>query len=314
MKDEKHIRKLVENILINAYSITSPGLYNGKAGIALALFEAAKYLNDENIEDKAFELFQEALIRSKNDYSFENGLSGIGYALIYLINNKFIDADFNDIFSEQSEKIIKEFENIDKYPNRILCSLKIIYFLSVLRNVHKEDARPNIIIEKVFQGVELYLSLQFLDWKNISYTNNKAIVLQTFETYLELVDYSEYNNFSNYLINSYSELYRIGRVGSSFTIGYYLNKINKRNDITQYSVVINGNLINGIKNVHLNTFSLEERINIGRIAKSYLNIKLYEENIKNIKRLIRLNCPQYGYQYGLSRYLIYYLNKDEILI
>lgn len=163
MIDETNIRKTIDELLLNIGSVNSSGLYNGKAGVALALFEAARFLQDEEIEDEAFSLFQEALIRNKNNYSFENGLSGIGYILIYLITNKFIDADFDEIFKEQCEMIIKDFESIDKYPDKLLPSLNIIYFLSVLRDVHCEDIRLNQIIEKIFQGIELYLSLQLFD-------------------------------------------------------------------------------------------------------------------------------------------------------
>ena len=54
MINETTIRKIVDNILLNASSVNSSGLYNGKAGMALALFEAARYLKDDGIEEKAF--------------------------------------------------------------------------------------------------------------------------------------------------------------------------------------------------------------------------------------------------------------------
>lgn len=120
---------------------------------------------ETEIEDKAFSLFQESLIRKTNDYGFENGMSGIGYVLIYLITNKLIDADFEDLFGDQREAIIKHFENIDKQPDKLLVSYKIIYFLFVLDKLQKQDERIYSIIEKIFQGLELYLSLQFFDWE-----------------------------------------------------------------------------------------------------------------------------------------------------
>ena len=88
MISDTTIRKLVDYISLNACSVNSSGLYKGKSGISLALFETAKCLQDTEIEDKAFSLFQESLIRKTNDFGFENGMSGIGYVLIYLITNK----------------------------------------------------------------------------------------------------------------------------------------------------------------------------------------------------------------------------------
>ena len=73
MISDTTIRKLVDYISLNACSVNSSGLYNGKSGISLALFETAKCLQDTEIEDKAFSLFQESLIRKTNDYGFENG-------------------------------------------------------------------------------------------------------------------------------------------------------------------------------------------------------------------------------------------------
>lgn len=323
MNNETTIRKIIDELLLNIDSISSSGLYNGKAGVALALFEAAKYLQDKEIEDKAFDFLQEALIRNKNDYSFENGLSGVGYVLIYLITNKFIDADFDEIFKEDHEMIIKNFESIDKQPNKLLSSLKIVYFLSVLKDIHQDDIRINQIIEKIFQGVELYLSLQFFDWKNINYINNKTLILQTFETYLELINFTRYTDFSYYLMSSYAELYRSGRVGSSLPIGYYLGRITKQNNILQYSDIINSNISNGMKNIHLNLLALDEKINLIKIVEKcniehsnfrLANIDICREGFNKIRRTIRPNHPPFGYQYGLARYLICCLNKKDILI
>lgn len=56
--------------MLNLCSVNSSELYNGKASMALALFEATKYLHDEKVEDKAFRLLQESLVIEKKDYSF----------------------------------------------------------------------------------------------------------------------------------------------------------------------------------------------------------------------------------------------------
>ncbi|MDD2283956.1 MAG: hypothetical protein PHQ11_00945 [Paludibacter sp.] len=323
MINEITIRKLVDCILLNACSVNSSGLYNGKAGMSLALFEAARFLHDEKIEDKAFDLFQECLVRPTNDYSFENGLSGVGYTLIYLIINKFIDADFEEVFKEHCEKIIYDFDSIDKHPDKLLISLKAIYFLSVLKSVHYEDIRVNQIIEKIFQGTELYLSLQFFDWKNMYYINRKADVLKTYETYLKLIDFAEYANFSDYLMNSYAELYRSGRIASSLSTGYYLCNIMKQNNVTQYRDVINSNISYGLKDIHPNLLSLEQKINLTKIIEnintSYgdyrlMGIDFWGENFEKIKSSVRPNHLHYGYQYGLVRYLIYSINKRAILL
>ena len=72
MISDTTIRKLVDYISLNACSVNSSGLYNGKSGISLALFETAKCLQDTEIEDKAFSLFQESLISVSSNLAVSN--------------------------------------------------------------------------------------------------------------------------------------------------------------------------------------------------------------------------------------------------
>nr|WP_320057663.1 lanthionine synthetase LanC family protein [uncultured Bacteroides sp.] len=321
MIHESIIRKLVDYILLNACSVNSSGLYNGKAGMALALFEAARYLQDEYIEEQAFELLQESLLSKNEDVSFENGLSGIGYVLLYLIENEFIEADFYDLFKEQCEKVIEHFENIDKRPDKLLGGLKIVYFLSAIKKNKYEDLRVNLIIEKIFQGIELYLSIQFFDFKNIHYLNDKTFVLNVFEIYLNLVDCSNYRKFSNSLLNDYAELYRSGRIVSSLTVGFYLHKIMSKDNILRHQDILDNNKNNGIKNININLLSLNESIDIIKLADKWsdcnllLDINSINERFdQKIKTMIRPSSFISSYQSGLSRYLIFYINKNVALL
>ena len=300
MISDTTIRKLVDYISLNACSVNSSGLYNGKSGISLALFETAKCLQDTEIEDKAFSLFQESLIRKTNDYGFENGMSGIGYVLIYLITNKLIDADFEDLFGDQREAIIKHFENIDKQPDKLIVSYKIIFFLFVLDKLQKQDERIYSIIEKIFQGLELYLSLQFFDWKNVYYINSKDYVLQMYEAYLKLVDFCNYKYFSKSLMDSYVSLYSEG-----------------------FNDVIRDHIRYGQKNINPAILFLDQKINLtgiienadeNRVKIQRIEMDLFEESLERIKRMVRPNCIHVGYQYGLARYLGFCANKKFPLL
>ena len=104
MLNNQESKKLSEYVLLNACAVSSSGLYNGKSGMTLSLFEAARYLNDEPLEDHAFELLEETLLVNSEDIGCENGLSGVGYVLLYLIDNEFIDADFDDFFENRQTR------------------------------------------------------------------------------------------------------------------------------------------------------------------------------------------------------------------
>lgn len=103
---EEIVRKISDYLLINGVSVASSGLMGGKAGICLSLFELSRMLNDSILEDHAYNLLQEALVSKNENTDFANGLAGIGYALMYLIENKFVDADFDELFGENHKKIV----------------------------------------------------------------------------------------------------------------------------------------------------------------------------------------------------------------
>ena len=239
MINETTIRKLVDYILLNACSVNSSGLYSGKAGIAWTLFETARYLQDEYIEEQAFELLQEALISKNDDIGFENGLAGIGYVLLYLIKNDFIDADFDELFDEQYEKILTGFEKEKENPNALLNSIQINYFLDAAKQYRTTDERINEATKSIFEENERYLAIQFFNFKNINYINNKTTVLSKFETYLKVVYECGYGDYSQVVLDDYAELYKSGRVKSSCRAAYYLKKIDKNG---KYNDIITDNM------------------------------------------------------------------------
>lgn len=105
METKEYYTKLSDYLILNGYSKNSSGLYYGKAGIAVGLFELSRYLNDERIEDHAYELLNQSLISKTEVCSLEKGLSGIAYALRYLVENSFVEADANELISDKLDKI-----------------------------------------------------------------------------------------------------------------------------------------------------------------------------------------------------------------
>lgn len=106
-------RKLVESLLLSGYSLDNPGLMYGKAGVSLCLFEAARFFNDELIETHAFELFQESLAWDLKDYSFVSGKAGVSWALHYLIENRFIDPDYIELYDIEHRLIIEHLKEVN---------------------------------------------------------------------------------------------------------------------------------------------------------------------------------------------------------
>lgn len=133
---ESDIRKLTEYVLLNAYSVGSTGFYNGKAGISLCLFEIAKVLDDNYFEEHAFELLKESLLSKNEDIGFENGLSGIGYVLRYLIEHEFIEGEFNDLFGDNMKKIKDRVARLSENERKRGDFLTVGYLLNDSVNIH----------------------------------------------------------------------------------------------------------------------------------------------------------------------------------
>lgn len=97
--------------------------------------EVARFLEDEYIEDQALQTLQESLLTKTNDPGFENGLSGIGYVLLYLTKNKLVEADFDELFGDKLQFIYEHADKLcDDFITNVtlpMCDMKIIYFLDI---------------------------------------------------------------------------------------------------------------------------------------------------------------------------------------
>lgn len=105
------LKNITQSLLLNAYTVEPAGFIHGKAGIALTLFELARFNGEEYIEDHAFDLLQEALTYDVTDCDFVNGTSGIAYVIQYLVKNRLLDADYMDLYGEQHQNIIKDIKS-----------------------------------------------------------------------------------------------------------------------------------------------------------------------------------------------------------
>lgn len=102
------LQKSTEFMLLNVYSLPQMGFVYGKAGIALTLFELSGFKNEEAYEEYAYDLLKEVLTYKLENKNFAYGTAGIGYVLDYLIKNRFLDADYQELFGKQHQEILDE--------------------------------------------------------------------------------------------------------------------------------------------------------------------------------------------------------------
>jgi hypothetical protein len=315
------IRQLVDFILLNAYSVQSVGLYNGKAGLSLCLFEVAAFLNDKEIENHAFELLQETLVlasKSEN-IAFENGLSGIGFVLLYLIENKLIDADFEELFKGQEDKILSQMKAISIFSEKHLNSL---YFMKLLyRLQNKTEITP--LTDRFLMDVEFSLEKQLEVFDTIHANNIKISVLNCFENYVKMVFLYQNHEAPVLLLNKYARLYQQGKIISRLATGYYLEKIASNNNIRNTAKMIKETAIQGI--ICPDMLTLSQQINLlylldSRNEQCMQTISLLEKGLfdftnpefeKNLLQKISAGCFIAGYSSGIARLLLYWVYKQN---
>ena len=166
------IEQIASYIIQNSAALTSSGLFEGKAGHALCLFEINRLNLDEKIEDSAFRILQEALLSKTSIVSFGNGLSGIGYVLLYLIKYKHIEADFIELFEKQHLCIMNAIENN-------VGDISILPYLIIYRDVVTVDCtRVNKAIKYLIDSSVREISESITPDKWFSCTNKLVVVIK----------------------------------------------------------------------------------------------------------------------------------------
>ena len=313
------INKFTDFLLLNANSVNSIGLYNGKAGISLCLFELAQYINDETLEELAFELLQEILaLSSRNEkINFEGGLSGVGFVLLYLIQNQKIDADYGELFGEQNHKIISRLQEQKDYSIK---DLAFVIFLELLANSTNEEV-INILIDRILIGAGELLSKKLKIINSIDSGVVKLRVLNDLDSYLKMLVLCRKSPRTE-LINRYAELYEKGKVASRFSTGYYLEKLVLDENIRNTAQTIKEN---AVQNMHPDSLTLSQSINLLYLLNQenhcyQKQIELLEQDLfdfdnpdyeKNMIRLIRNQGLFAGYSSGITRLLLYWIYREN---
>ncbi len=304
--------KFIDYILLNAYSVNSEGLYNGRIGLSLCLFENARLLNDENLENFACDLLQKTLVSKTKNVYFENGLSGIGFVLLYLIKYKFIDADFNELFNENRNKIAFELEKKIKNPNNIISLLYTIYYLEMLTDKTEKEI---FIAQSIIKIANSYFTdkLSRLSLSSHLQQESKLVILNQFELFLKVCfNYPENKNF-NIPIQLFLELYLKGKISYSLPTSHYLL------GLTTLQKGIEKMLENSISNIEQETLPLYQQIDYLYLLHQYddqfesLIYKMEEPligyNQKNYEKWLvnKIGTRSFiaGYGRGVSRLLLY---------
>lgn len=218
MKNEE-IAKLVDYVMLNACSVSSTGLYNGKSGFSLCLFEQSRLTENCSNEEHAYELLQESLLTRNPDVGFENGLAGVAYVLAYLIVNGFVEADLDEVFGANLAKVRVEIERMKKNKElyRLLNMAPLIYLLQhhELDKVSWKSYWEALLI----QTEEHLLTL----FRNPAFFSDFTDAIRLFGNYLQCALLDDPQSINLQLVKNFLFLYKTGHICSNLKIGHYLN-------------------------------------------------------------------------------------------
>jgi len=109
MNNKLHPEKtliLLKQIAKYAGFSPTPGLFDGKTGIAILLYHGSRCFHSSELELVADALIDDIIEEAEQIYSlgFTKGLSGIAWAINHLMNNEFID--FDTIYFDDIDRIL----------------------------------------------------------------------------------------------------------------------------------------------------------------------------------------------------------------
>lgn len=111
MDEDKNIqlRYIADHLIVHSGGLSNLGLYHGKMGIVLFFVHYARYTNNPIYQECAENLLDEIFedIHAGITLDFENGLSGIGWGLLYLLKNQYVEGDPDEVLSDLDQRMME---------------------------------------------------------------------------------------------------------------------------------------------------------------------------------------------------------------
>ena len=104
---KSYLQRISNILLINGGFSGNPGLYTGDMGLVLFFSCYARYTQNDLYSEYSHDLIgkMQKRINEKTPIDYSLGLTGIGSAFEYLVQNSFFNVETDDILKEFDEKI-----------------------------------------------------------------------------------------------------------------------------------------------------------------------------------------------------------------
>jgi len=141
--NKKDLKDLFRYGILRVEEIENPSVYNGKLGMTIIFYEYSRYSGDMLYEEFADDILDSVLeLSSDLPFYFSNGLIGICWGITYLLREKFIDGNIDNILFELDEKLSK----IDTSNKKILKDY--MCYLIIRKNITRKKLHNYLYDEK----------------------------------------------------------------------------------------------------------------------------------------------------------------------
>ncbi|NDV64197.1 lanthionine synthetase LanC family protein [Bacteroides sp. 224] len=190
----KEILQKIANILVlNVYNMKEIGLLEGKMGVVLFFYHYGRYSQNKLYLEIADELLDSIFdcLNKTLDISFDQGVAGAAWAIQYLIKNKFVEGNPDEILSDVENLLFEKYVNDSQ--SKIPISILGMYLQSKMMNELNSEKRE-MLINIVLKKYDFYFLCLTDKPRPIAYVNSALFVLS------ELVHDDQYRIWTERII------------------------------------------------------------------------------------------------------------------
>jgi lantibiotic modifying enzyme len=157
------INRLAYKVITEFYTTNNIDLISGQMGMTIFLFHYARYINIRNFQELAYEYLNNIFnkIDASTSIDFHSGLCGIGWGLEYLVQEKFIDVNTNDILKDVDEKInevnVERIVDFDSYHGLG----GMIHY--IIARVYSKNYNNNIDVNAFYRKISFILEDEHIE-------------------------------------------------------------------------------------------------------------------------------------------------------
>jgi len=188
--------RVVHTLMLKSFFESNIGLFEGQMGIALAISKFYEYTKNDAFLDYVYDLLELTISKINNglSISFSNGLSGIGWSIEYLIQNKLVEGESVEICEEIDNKIMEiDPRRIEDYSLETGFEGLLLYVVYHLQGAIKQGTK--------LPFDNTYLSDIYSVCKSINYKNINKSLNDLSEAYISFVENNMMPVYDQRIIN-----------------------------------------------------------------------------------------------------------------